>query len=381
MAAVRSSTGTQPKILFYAPGLVDGGAERLWACLATAFAERGWDVHFAQDFEADDNRSNLSVNIPVHTLGHNHLKAVWALSRLIRREKFDIAIGAVGGSNLKLLLAKLISLRSTKTVITFHGFEEYKTGLLSYLTYRGLSLWARSADLTITGSDGLRRALIERWGCPHNRAITLPNPVFYPRDIRVPSEAELVARDDIILSAGRFVPEKDFPTLIEAFALLDRPSARLVILGKGPEQHTIEAEIKRFGQEGRVSLPGYSREPWTSYQSAKCFVLSSVSEQFGNVIVEALAHGLPIVATRCAGPMEILDEGKFGQVAQPGDAHGIAAAMARCLDNPGDPAKRLERAQNYAFASRVPAYEAALLTVLKKEVLQAARQPHAVTIG
>lgn len=347
----------KPKVLLYAPSLGDGGAERLWACLATALCKRGYPVIFAEDFAADDNRHHLDPAIPVTTLGRNNRRAVLALAQLMRREQPAVALGAIGGSNVKLTLANALSGGRTSTILTYHGFDEHKTGLLSYLAFRGLPVLARTSAAVVAGSNGLRRALVEQWHCPSARAMTLPNPVFYPAGIALPDAEALAARPDLILAAGRLVTDKDFPTLIHAFALLDRPSARLVIIGKGPEQQRIEAAIATHGVGDRVTLAGYATHPWDHYAASKCFVLPSVSEQFGNVIVEAMAHGLPVVATRCPGPREILADGQFGTLVDPGDAPALAHAIAQVLDAPGDPKIRAARAAEYAFSARLKDYE------------------------
>src|SRR5487761_2594908 len=95
----------RPKLLFYIPGLVDGGAERLWACLASAFHARGYPVIFVQDFEASDNRASLDPAIPVFTLGASHRAGVHRLAEILQHEQPDVALSAVAGSNLKLLMA------------------------------------------------------------------------------------------------------------------------------------------------------------------------------------------------------------------------------------------------------------------------------------
>ncbi len=368
------------KLLFYTHGLVDGGGERLWSCLATAMKARGHDVVFAQDFEAEENRANLDASIPLHTLGRNHFRAVRNLAALLRKEKPDVALSAIGGSNTKLLLAKWLARAPTKTIITYHGFNEWKSGLLSLITYLGLPVLSASADMTVAVSDGLRERLVARWGAQPARTMTILNPVFFPHSARVPSQAELRARPDTILAVGRFVPEKDFETLIRAFARVDRPSAKLVILGKGPDEAKLVAEIKRLGLTDRVSLPGYSREPWAHYANAKCFALSSNSEPFGNVVVEAMAHGLPVVSTACYGPQEILQHGQHGRIVAVGSDLQLAQALEAALDDPGDPAARRKRAEDFSFEVRVPAYQALIDQVLgarAAEVLTDPAQPTA----
>ncbi len=355
------------KLLFYTHGLVDGGGERLWSCLASAMKARGHDVIFVQDFEADENRSNLDASIPVYTLGRNNLRAVKQLADVLHQEKPDVALSAIGGSNTKLMLAKALARSPVKTVITYHGFQEWRTGLLSGITYLGLPVLSAYADSTVAVSNGLCEQLVKRWHSKPSKTTCIHNPVFFPAGARVPSEAELKARPDTLLAVGRFVLEKDFITLVRAFARLNRPNANLVILGKGPDKAKIKAEIKRLGIGDRVSLPGYSKEPWAYYASAKCFVMSSNSEPFGNVIVEAMAHGLPVVSTACSGPQEILLHGEHGRIVAVGNPLQLAHAMAAALDNPGDPALRRKRADDFSFDVRVPAYEALIQQILSGE--------------
>ena len=363
-----------PKLMFYTHGLVDGGGERLWACLATAFHQRGYPVVFAQDFEATDNRHNLDPAIPVYTLGRNHFKATQRLAEVLAAERPAVALSGVGGSNTKLMAAIRFSKAPTQAILTYHGFNEWRTGMLSFATYAALPRLSQYSARTVAVSAGLREQLVNRWGAHPGRTVCIHNPVFYPEAAPVPTASALAARDDVILAVGRFVAEKDFVTLVRAFARLEHRNAKLVILGKGPQQAMVEAEIAKLGLQDRVSLPGYSREPWTHYANAKVFVSSSRSEPFGNVVVEAMAYGLPVVATACDGPQEILKHGIHGRIVSIGDHVQLAHAIDDTLDAPGDPALRRARAGDFSFAVRVPAYEQLVFDVLAEQrVRDAAR--------
>lgn len=357
---------TSPRILFYTHGLVDGGGERLWACLATAFKQRGFEVIFAQDFEADENRENLDASIPLHTLGRNHIASVRNLARLLKAERPDVALAAVGGSNLKLLLATLLSRAQTLPAITYHGEMEWKSGWLSYFSYLGLPLLSRWAARTVAVSDGLFHVLATKWRAPRDRMVTILNPVFFPNSITVPSAQELASRENLILSVGRLVQEKDYITLLRAMAQLKHTDARLIILGKGPELGRLQAEIRRLNLTDRVHLPGYLKEPWKVYAQAKCFVSSSNSEPFGNVVVEAMAYGLPVVATACSGPHQILEHGTYGRIVGIGNDMQLAHAIDATLEHPGDPQMRRERANEFSFQARVPAYEQLISEILSE---------------
>ena len=136
-------------------------------------------------------------------------------------------------------------------------------------------------------------------------------------------------------------------------------------MGEGPDRPTLEAEVARLKLQERVSLPGYVPEPWPYYEQAKCFVLTSSYKSFGNVIVEALAYGLPVISTNCSGPQEILDNGQFGTLVPVGDVNAIAAALENALENPGDPRPRQERAARFAAHEIAEQYEALFETLLE----------------
>ena len=146
--------------------------------------------------------------------------------------------------------------------------------------------------------------------------------------------------------------------LLRAFARLERPDARLIILGEGPERPRIEAEIAALGLRDRVDLKGYVEAPWDYYARARCFALASDSESFGLVVAEALAFGLPVVTTDCGGPGEILDDGRYGLLVGVGDEAAMTQALAKALDAPGDPGPRIARARNFSVKSALDNYAA-----------------------
>jgi len=373
-----TSPSSRPKLLFYVPGLVDGGAERLWACLASAFHARGYPVIFVQDFEAADNSHNLAAAIPVHTLGTGHVRGIRRLAALLKAEQPAVALAAVAGSNLKLMLAIALARVKTAPVLTCHGFNEWQTGVLSLATFLALPVLSRNSARVVAVSDGLRHALVSRWGASPAKTIALANPVFFPPAAPVPSRDEIAARPPVILAAGRLTAGKDFATLIRAMALLKCRDANLVILGKGPARAALEGEISRLGLKGRVELAGYAAHPWRHFETARVFACSSRSESFGNAIVEAMAHGLSVVATACDGPREILVDGRFGRIVPIGDTARLAHALDAALSAPDDPVFLRQRAEAFSFAARVPIYEDLIAEVVKEHSLDTTAHNHAL---
>jgi glycosyltransferase involved in cell wall biosynthesis len=144
------------------------------------------------------------------------------------------------------------------------------------------------------------------------------------------------ARGPVIVGAGRFQRQKDFPTLIRAFARLrlERP-CRLLLLGEGGWRDRLVALIQDLGLGAEVDLPGFQPNLYPFLARADLFVLSSAWEGSPNVLTEAMALGTPVVSTDCpSGPREILEGGRFGPLVPVGDTDALAAAMARTLDSP-----------------------------------------------
>jgi len=132
------------------------------------------------------------------------------------------------------------------------------------------------------------------------------------------------------------VPVKDHKTLLAAFARLraDRP-ARLILFGEGPLEQETRLCADELGIGKDVLFAGYVNDPAACYSVVDLVVLSSTSEGFGNVLIEAMAHGVPVVSTDAPhGPREILADGRFGPLVPVGDAGALATAMATTLDHP-----------------------------------------------
>ena len=354
------------KILFYTHALTGGGAERVWALLATRFAEAGDDVVFAVDRTATENAGFLDSRVRMVTLGINHLGAVKNLVELLQTEKPDICLSAIGVSNLKMLIASTLTGRLKRCIISLHGYFHSEGQFLSRLGNTITPIASRFCAATICVSNGLRQHVITRWLLPAKKTYRIYNPVVIKMDSPPPSVADLAERPPIILAVGRLIHYKSYPTLIEAFAKVKTPGARLQILGDGPERQALEAQIEALGLQDRVDLLGYHSEPWAFYAKAKCFVLTSHSESFGNVIVEALANGLPIVATKCHGPEEIILNRWQGKLVNIGDTDALAKALDVTLANPGDPAPRIVRARDFDSDTAFEEYDELINDIIRR---------------
>lgn len=212
----------------------------------------------------------------------------------------------------------------------------------------GKRLLQRASLVRVT-SEVIRRKALD-WGLPAERLFYLPHRTDIRRFSPGSGGAELKARlglDDrlVVLSVGRFAPEKDLPNLVRAFAELAAhlPTAHLVLVGDGPTLPQVEATIHNLGLGRRISLVG--RVPNAKltqyYRMADLFVLSSVFEGRPKVVQEALACGLPVVCTRVSGVEELVRSGETGYVVDIGDPTAMARAMLQVLT---DTARRSEMA-------------------------------------
>jgi len=351
------------KLLFYTHAMTSGGAERVVARLASGFAARGHQVILAVDFDAQETLHLLSRAVDLRVLPRGHWRGTMALAHMLKRERPDASLSALSVSNLKHAVAATLAGRIDRAVLGYHGFYLSENEGLSALGYRLTPVLSRLAGATVAVSQQLRDDLVAHFAAPSNRVRTIYNPAAPEPFPEVLSPARLAARDPIVLSMGRLAPDKDYTTLIRAFARLQKPDARLVILGEGPEREKLEAEARALGVADRVALPGFTRDIAAELNRARCFALSSRRETFSLACVEALAHGLPVVATDCGGPSEILNDPALGALVPVGDVEALSEAIAAALAQPGEPAPRQERARDFSLGAALDAYESVIRAV------------------
>lgn len=233
---------------------------------------------------------------------------------------------------------------------------------------RGLARVLTEADGLIGVSEGACAALRELLKGRRAPPISC---VYSPIDLNAIAElaAEAVphpwfAQKDlpIVLSVGRLVRTKDYPTLLKAFRrVLHHRDCRLVIVGEGRQRPKLESLVRRLGLSDSVDLPGFVPNPFPLMARADLFVLSSLFEGFGNVLAEALAVGTPCVSTDCkSGPREILADGRFGELVPVGDVGALADAITGALERRASPERLREAVSRFERDAVVGAFLRAL---------------------
>ncbi|HET6941951.1 MAG TPA: glycosyltransferase [Sphingomicrobium sp.] len=160
-----------------------------------------------------------------------------------------------------------------------------------------------------------------------------------------------------LIAAGRLVAQKNFRMLIDAVSMLASP-VRLSIYGEGPDRSDLETKVKSLGLERDISLPGYSSDLPRLLAQSRLFVLSSDYEGYPAVVIEALAAGVPVIATDCSPAMRaILRSAGLDTLIAVGDASGFAAAIDAQLNGPRpDPEKLAKSVARFRLGRSAKAY-------------------------
>ncbi len=325
----------------------EGGVERMVLNLVEGFAARGVDCDLLAIRADSAHLGALQKGVRFVDLGVRHSGlAVGPLVRYLRRERPQAMLVAKDRAIRAAVLARSLAGGTGPRIVGRLG-----TNLSAALEGRsGLARWLRVAPMrwiyprvehVICVSAGVLADTQTLTGLPAKRLSVVRNPVITPRLAVLAAEAldhpwAQVSDPPLILGAGRLTEQKDFATLVRAFARVRamRP-ARLVILGDGRQRALLEGLARELGVAEDVALPGFTPNPYAWMARARLFVLSSAWEGSPNVLTEALALGVPSVATNCpSGPWEILDQGRWGPLVPVGDDAALAEAMNATLDAP-----------------------------------------------
>lgn len=351
---------TLPLISIFLPSLRGGGVERVQLYLAQRFVEHGYAVELVLAKREGPYLSQLPENVNVVDLKAGRvLTSLPALVRYLRRAQPVALLSAMDHSNIVALCAHRLARVGARVVVSVHStlsisvkHSNARGRLIPYIA-RWCYGWA---DGVVAVSRGVADDLSNTIGLPRERIHVIYNPVVVPELFELAKEPVEhswfhAGEPPVVLSAGRLTAAKDYPTLLRAFSLVIKVCpARLVILGEGEERAGLEAMVRDLALEDVVSLPGFAKNPYAYMSKATVFVLSSAWEGFGNVLVEAMAVGTPVVTTDCPnGPAEILERGKYGRLVPVGNAEALAEEILAELDCSTNSEVLRHRAKEFSY--------------------------------
>ena len=341
------------------PDLRGGGAERVNLDLAHEFTRAGHDVEFVLMQARGELLEEARASFSVVDLATPRARS-WplALARYLRQRRPDRLIAAMWPLTAIAPLAQRLSGHRCKVLVSEHGIlsAQYRDWgrFHRLLLCLSTSLGYRHVNSRIGVSAGVAADMASLSGMRNDAFEVVHNPVP-PR--AVPEQAALDIADRLwsgpsgarVLTVGTMKTVKNHPLLLRAFARLDRPDARLMFAGDGTGRKALLSLARDLGVVDQVIFAGFQLDPTPFYETADLFVLSSNYEGFGNVIVEALATGTPVVSTDCpSGPAEILENGKWGRLTPVGNADALAEAMRASLEDDHDTAALKRRAADFA---------------------------------
>jgi glycosyltransferase involved in cell wall biosynthesis len=337
---------TEGDIAFFLPSLVGGGAERVIVNLAQGITERGLRVTLvlaaAEGVLLDQLPSAVRL---VDLRAPRVLRSLVPLAGYLRRERPRVLVSSMGHANLVALWAGRLAGGVTPVIVTEHNTLSQETrnerrlaGRLWPNLLRTFYPWATTV---VAVSRGAADDLAHTSGLPRDRVEVVYNPVITPTMLALAREAPdhpwfAPGQPPVILGAGRLTRQKDFFTLLRAFAeVRRRRPVRLIILGEGEDRPALKALADDLGVADEVALPGFQANALAYMAGSAVFALSSAWEGLPTVLIEALAAGAQVVSTDCpSGPREILQDGRLGALVPVGDAPALAGAILEALGRP-----------------------------------------------
>jgi len=344
---------------------------RYMCILIEGLAEAGVEIDLLLPSGGPADDLGLDHDVQVYPLEPEDDRAALADLRRYIGERAPRAILS-NRDRSSALLARLSRQERPRTVLRIGtNVDEKLKGkhlVRRWWTRRRLADNFARADALIAISDGacdaLRELLRGRRSPPIVRIYNPIDQTSFRRQAEEPISHPWFLHKEapIVLSVGRLVRAKDYPTLLRAFRRVrERLDCRLVILGDGRQRKRLEGLVRSLDLTETVDLPGFAPNPFPYMARADLFVLSSRFEGFANVLAEALAVGTPCVATDCkSGPREILASGKYGRLVPTGDAHALADAILETIQQRPDQALLNEAIRRFDRDTAIGAYLEAL---------------------
>lgn len=331
------------KIAFFLPDLRCGGAEKVALLLANEFIKQDFNVDMVLSKAQGEFLLELNSQIRIVDLKADRIRYVFKpLLKYFKSEKPDVVLASMWPLTLLAVVAFKSAKLSGSVVVSDHTtFSQaplmQKSSMRWFFKY-SLSLVYPFADVIVAVSNGVADDLCGLGGLRRKSITVISNPVEINTDLCPEEEGFRNWKNykgKKIIAVGALKKEKDYPSLLKAFSLLlKKEDAYLTILGQGDLLADLKSLAVNLDIADRVDFAGFSRNPSAWMASSDLLVLSSNCEGFGNVLIEAMSVGTPVVSTDCqSGPREILENERYGRLVPVGDINALANAMYTSLND------------------------------------------------
>lgn len=300
-----------------------GGSERYFVDLCNELAVTQEEIVIVCDkrfklLNELETKDNAEI-IPIKIRGHYDVIGAITIWSILKQKKPDIVHTHLGrASRLAAPVARLLGIPTITTAHTYFKYKHYR-----YIDHVIATTRALKSHCIGLGFNEANVAIIP--------ALSRYAPI-HESQIKASADKEGLCW----LAYGRHVYSKGFDVLIDAFyELLDaRPNDRLIIGGEGPEHASLLEQVQRLNMQDKVLLPGWLKDVASSLANADVFVLPSRQEAFGLVVLESMAHGVPIISSAAHGPIEYLDK-NISMLFDPGNKSDLLKCMLTLANNPG----------------------------------------------
>jgi glycosyltransferase involved in cell wall biosynthesis len=382
------------RLLYIHPTYTFGGAERVTLNLLSSLNRDHFSISLVTsksiaermaglDFERVIDIEDLGIDVWFGAVNsatiRKFLKDIGSIRHLLKQERPDIAIGMMYYAASLLAIARKTLRCRAKVIVSPRGpLTAYLNtfmvpGTVDYrfwkLVFRISCQWAHSV---LVAANGTAEDCIKKYGARKEAVKVIPNGIDLEEVQRLSLDrVHLFIQEGafVLATAGRLVHEKNIPLLLRALVMLkgNRP-VYLIVIGEGPERRALETLATNLGLAGNVFFAGFQENPYAYMRRAHVFVHTCLLEGFGNVMVEAMACGVPVIATDCPyGPRDIITHGTSGLLV-PMQDHEALAEVIRSLINDEEwrmnlAAGALERSRAFSIDAMVRAYETYLIWV------------------
>jgi glycosyltransferase involved in cell wall biosynthesis len=370
---------SQPRVLLLSTSLGMGGADRQILYLARALLANGFDVRLISMTPLlEMGRQAVGEGLPITSLEMNRGQADWASFQrfvtILREWRPHVLTTFMYHANL---LGRLAGRWSGVPLIVTSIRSEQNGSAARDWSMR-LTNWMD--DSCTTNSKEVAESLRRRHLLAGGKSSVIPNGVdtialsgaAADRE-RIRNELGLLPGAFFWLAVGRLWEQKDYPTMLQAFQPLASTPARLAIAGRGPLLDELKLQAQGLGIGGDVMFLGVRNDIPALLSAADGFVLSSAWEGMPNVVMEALAAAVPVVATRVGGVPELVEPGKSGFVAPPGDPAALSEAMRTLMKLPREQLREMGQhgrrhiAANYSMSAMAQRWISLFESLLKRK--------------
>lgn len=340
------------KVLFVIPNLGKGGAERACANILDKLDRNKFDLYCI--FYDNNHVYNIKENVKTYTLNlsgtQNRLKKIIRslhrmikISQIIKKENPNSIVSFMNTVNLSTIISKILSASKAKIIISEQNTPSVQQkGLLGFITKLFMKIIYKKADIIVAVSRGVKNDLMKNFGIKENKIAVIYNPIDIDK-IRKLSKEEITECEwfnepiPIIINVASLTEKKGHKYLLRAFKIArERIRCRLVILGEGPKEKELKELTKNLGISEDVKFLGFQKNPFKFMAKSTVFVLSSIFEGFPNVLIEAMACGIPVISTDCpSGPNEIIKDGTNGFLVPVKDEKTLAEKIIHLIGDDG----------------------------------------------